>query len=314
MRLFISESDVLVSIEELIKNTVKGLLSEQQLLVSLCQLLPIFNEYYRDDFVYSSLINDFIRVKFLIDIMMAEMNSSELEVVILNNIEEIRNALIGNFKNYVAEMQQHRCQEEKNKKKLQEYLSFLFDHYSRLLVIRIDLKYLKFFKKNVTIEIFSKHMETLKNRMSNKDGCFKDLQGFAWAMEQGVDLGYHCHLMLLYDGSKHQDGFGLGRKVEAKWKEITQALGNSFICNDFRYLKRFKHQDNVAIGMILRNDHELVSKAINVGQYLVKPEKENQHLRVKISSKQKTFNTGFYLNSWRRCLSYDYSEKLNYSI
>ena len=39
-------------------------------------------------------------------------------------------------------------------------------------------------------------MKTLRNRISNQDGCFSDLQGYAWAVEQGEQRGYHSHLLL----------------------------------------------------------------------------------------------------------------------
>jgi hypothetical protein len=33
------------------------------------------------------------------------------------------------------------------------------------------------------------------------DKCFSDLEGYAWALEQGEEKGYHCHLLLIYNGA-----------------------------------------------------------------------------------------------------------------
>jgi len=54
-------------------------------------------------------------------------------------------------------------------------------------------------------------------------------------------------------------------------------------------LKQFSDRNRLGIGMIHRNDPEQVNNMLNTVKYLVKPEKENQHLRVKCRKRMRTF-------------------------
>lgn len=309
----VNEPATLIRIEKLIHTLAHRYIRDESLVIELVQIIEAFRLCYREEYYYSPLIRDFIKVLNLIDILCTEMQSTNLYYVIPNNLAEIRTALICNYHLSVQEIQNYRLQEVKNTESLSEYLSDLFNHYARLLVVRVDLKYNKNLRDQISFELFSQHMEILRNRISNKDGCFKGIEGFAWALEQGADLGgYHCHLLLLYQGANHQDGFRLGKMVEAKWQEITQGeaksqestqeRGKAFIVNDLRYLQRFKANNTIGVGMVYRDKPESVYCAITTALYLTRPEKSDQYLRVKLSESQKTFGTGQYRTRYRRGL------------
>lgn len=309
----VNEPATLIRIEKLIHTLAHRYIRDESLVIELVQIIEAFRLCYREEYYYSPLIRDFIKVLNLIDILCTEMQSTNLYYVIPNNLAEIRTALICNYHLSVQEIQNYRLQEVKNTESLSEYLSDLFNHYARLLVVRVDLKYNKNLRDQISFELFSQHMEILRNRISNKDGCFKGIEGFAWALEQGADLGgYHCHLLLLYQGANHQDGFRLGKMVEAKWQEITQGeaksqestqeRGKAFIVNDLRYLQRFKANNTIGVGMVYRDKPESVYCAITTALYLTRPEKLDQYLRVKLSESQKTFGTGQYRTRYRRGL------------
>ncbi len=309
----VNEPVTLIRIEKLIHTLVHRGYRDETLVIELVQIIEAFRLCYQEEYYYSPLIRDFIKVWTLISVLCTEMQSSNLYYVISKNLIDIRAALICNYRLSVQEIQDYRRQEVKNTESLREYLRDLFNHYARLLVVRVDLKYNKSVRDQISFELFSQHMEILRNRISNKDGCFKGVEGFAWALEQGADLGgYHCHLLLLYQGANHQDGFRLGKMVEAKWQEITQGeiksqentkkIGKAFIVNDARYLQKFEANNTIGVGMVYRNDPHSVHCAIATALYLTRPEKLDQYLRVKLSESQKTFGTGQYRTRNRRGL------------
>ncbi len=191
-----------------------------------------------------------------------------------------------------------RC-EMKNQEKLLHYLQKLMRHYARLLFIRVDFAIKKEYQHEVDIQQFQTYLQVMSNRYSNQDGCFANLQGYAWALEEGEEKGLHCHTLLIYDGNKHQNDFGLGLKVAQYWSELTEEKGCCFISNDPEYKKKFETKGVLGIGMIHRDNEQEVTNALNTARYLVNPEKELQHLRVRLP-RMRTFATGQYVVNKRR--------------
>jgi len=192
-----------------------------------------------------------------------------------------------------------KLQEQRNRHSLEEYLKQLLNHYARLLLVRIDFAIKQEYQHEIGIVQFRDLMATMSNRYSNKNGCFSDLQGYAWAIEQGEDKGFHCHTLLIYDGSKHQNDYGLGLQIDQYWRQLTQDKGYCFISNNPKYKRKFEMQGTLGIGMIHRNNPMEVSNAINTALYLVNPEKDHQNLRLRIP-RMRTFGTGSFDVPWRR--------------
>lgn len=74
----------------------------------------------------------------------------------------------------------------------------------------------------INIADFYEDMKELRAQMSKREKPFNDLIDFGWALEQGVDKGYHCHLVLFLMGTlSRMDGVLLiksernGRKSQA---------------------------------------------------------------------------------------------------
>ncbi|MDO7412022.1 inovirus-type Gp2 protein [Acinetobacter baumannii] len=127
--------------------------------------------------------------------------------------------------------------------------------------------------------------------MHNQDTCFEDLQGYAWAIEQAEKKGYHSHLLLIYDGHKHQNDFGLASMVGESWNEITEDQGYFFTSNTPEYKNRLEQKGVLGIGMIHHDNPQQVQNAINAAMYLVNSEKDEQHLRARIKA-MRTFGRG----------------------
>lgn len=190
-------------------------------------------------------------------------------------------------------------QETDNQRQLVRYVSQLTNHYSRLLFVRVDLSYLADQLENVTLDDFYEHVTKLRELISNKQTCFEHLQGYAWALEQGIDRSLHCHLLLIFNGAKRQNDVFIGKEVGKKWLNITDNTGNCYNCNNRKYKASFRERNLLGIGMIHRNNPLEVKNAIRVARYLVKPEKVNQHPVVKLPN-MRTFGRGQFNVAWRR--------------
>ena len=205
-----------------------------------------------------------------------------------NNIENERYAFI--------------YQESQNKRKLELYVNNLINHYSRLLFIRIDLKYAQQTSHHVSIEHFDDHMSKLRDLIGNKKTCFEHLQGNAWAIEQGGEEGgLHCHLLLMYDGSERQSDWHIAKEVGEKWKTITGGLGEYYSYHDPERKHKYQQYGKLGIGMIHRDNPQEVENAICSALYLTKPSKDEQQLKLWLPN-MRTFGHGIYRTSKRRGL------------
>lgn len=194
-------------------------------------------------------------------------------------------------------------QEKQNQNSLDYYVRSLISHYSKLLFVRVDLKYLQESSHLITVDDFACHINKLREFIGNKKTFFKHLQGNAWALEQGYENGaLHCHLLLIYDGSKRQNDWYLAKEVGEKWCEITNGIGVYYNYHNVKSKQRYAQHDRLGIGMIHRNNSQQVTNAVYTALYLTKPDKLDQHLKVWLPS-MRTFGHGVYGIKKRRNLS-----------
>ena len=180
--------------------------------------------------------------------------------------------------------------EKKNTQSLENYLTALITSYARLLFVRVDLKYCS--DANVSIEQFTQDMYRLRKLVIEKKHCFKHLRGHAWAIEQSSKTGgYHCHLLLIYDGNKKNKGWYAASQVGEKWSEITDNKGYYYNCHDDERIDRFKQLGTLGIGMVHRDHVVQILNAIKAAKYLTKPDKYDQHPLVKLRG-MRTFGHG----------------------
>ena len=210
-----------------------------------------------------------------------------------NDIENERNAFI--------------YQESQNKNKLGCYINNLIGHYSRLLFIRVDLKYAQEMSHLVSIEDFYNHMNKLRGLIGKANdpkikNCFDDLQGNAWAIEQGgVNGGLHCHLLLMYDGARRQNDWYIAKEVGEKWKMITGGLGEYYSYHDKERKQQYSQYGKLGIGMIHQNNPQEVENAVRSALYLTDPNKHEQQLKLWLPN-MRTFGHGNYRTKKRRGL------------
>lgn len=301
-----NESSILISIEDFMISTCHEQFIDdheefkRELLDAVCN----FKVIYTEDFTYSKIINVFKRVINLVDYIMEKFDFHIYEDILrfeINHIFHIQGMIQYEMKSAIQDIHKFKYQERKNKIELEKYLNRILNHYSRLLFVRVDIGIIQEHQVNWDVEDFHSALEILRNRMSNKDSCFRHVQGCVWAFEQGAKKGYHCHLLLIYDGNLRDGDEWLGEAVGKYWQEcITNHQGSYYNCNRKENKEKFKANGLLGIGMIHRNQPKQVENAIRAGLYLVNPKKVEQRLRAKISPNMRSFGISQFDLDWRR--------------
>lgn len=113
------------------------------------------------------------------------------------------------------------------------YVDHLFEHHSRLLVMRVDLSYQKVIVKNnvVSADMTRLHRKRLFKRVQSHP-LFQHCLGYIWKLEYGQYKGFHYHTCFFFDGSKVRGDVTLARRIGEFWRnEITEGKGLYFNCN-----------------------------------------------------------------------------------
>lgn len=284
----VNESKLLIEIEGFVGDIANISQKPYRFYKSLTDLLINFDRIYNSDLYYNSAIEAFIEL--LVDLN-EYLDDDYLLYKRLRKIsfEEMQDNFKMHYRRHKRQLREHRYSESENTKNLVNRMERISDKYSRILVVRVDLAYPLKSQDQVGIQEFSSDMDVLRIRLRDQDKFFKGLVEYAWALEQGGDKGYHCHLLLVYKGSERRNAYWIADQTGKLWGKITGRLGCHFNCHASGYLKQFSDRNCLGIGMIHRNDPEQVNNMLNTVKYLVKPEKENQHLRVKCRKRMRTF-------------------------
>lgn len=299
----INQSNLTNNVDKFVRDILSESMNFDDIRNSLNELYLPFIDNYDEKLCYSKAIQAFVSSTRSI------VGNSYPCNVIWNryNIQRLIESILCYRQDVVDADKSWHDQESKNRNSLESYVRDLIDHYSKSLVVRIDLMYKEEDRDLVTVDMFNNHMKKLRELISNKKSCFKYLQGYAWALEQGGKRGgFHCHLLLIYDGARREGDCALAIEVAKKWSDITEELSAYYNCNSNKNKK--KHQvkdefgnDRLGVGMIHRNKLREVENAIHVALYLTKLNKKDQQLKVWVTN-MRTFGHGTYRNTKRRGL------------
>ena len=177
----------------------------------------------------------------------------------------------GKSKQFRSLMNEFRRLANKNYQGLLRYISALFALYSRLLIIRLDLGYLKKHcwptdvGTGVTFEHLKEHWDALLKYLNETlpNGCFV---GFAYKFEYGLEKGFHCHLMVFLDGSKVREDVTIARLIGNHWaNSVTDGKGLYWNCNAFK-----NSYKSCGIGMVRHDDTEMREALEKAALYLTK--------------------------------------------
>lgn len=297
---------LIIQVGELSKDQWRDTARLKRIVRECCQLIHEFKKIYNYELYYAAFINAFkVNVVDFVDAL-CQLKGYSLEYI--EHCEEWFGVMTRLFNVYQFMIKDEQYaftrQEKRNACSLGKYVKSLIEHYSRLTFVRVDLKYIKDFPKEITINDVYRHLAILCNRLSNADGCFKHLQGHVWAIEQGeYEGGYHIHLLLIYDYSARDNDKRLGKLVGEEWVKISNGCGTYFNINDSNVRKRYIERGIDGLGLVSREDPQKVMNAIDATLYLTRQSKFQQRLRVKVSRAAHSFDKGVYERGFRRQLN-----------
>lgn len=290
-----NHSKLMIDIEHFVKKTLQERKIWNDFRNELRYLVQEIEDVYTPSLYYSTYIQAFLELMEKCRFGGA-VDEQNLDKIAYRTIH----AMFSKFERKAQrELNSFVSSEQRNRDRLLNYLENLINHYSKLLFIRVDLAYLKAKHSTIDISVFKDDVQKLIGFIQDGDTCFKDIEGYAWALEQGEDKGYHCHLLLIYNGAVRKQDYYYADQVIARWRTITEEDGYGFNCNTKEHKDQFRRLDKLGVGMIHRDNPREVSNALNTCAYLVNPEKTNQYLRVK-SKNMRTFGTGTYHRCYRR--------------
>ncbi|WP_374401533.1 inovirus-type Gp2 protein [Niveibacterium sp.] len=181
--------------------------------------------------------------------------------------------------------------ESRNSQRMAEstttYIDDLFDIYSKMQFIRLDLAYTKEYAKDASLEDINQDLTHLLNNRRTKPSLFGNMVGYVAKKEFTEDKGPHIHSLFIFDGQKVSKDAFKGDQIGEYWKnEITDGKGIYHNCNR----EKTKYAE-CALGMIDHTDDTkrtvLKEKAI---AYLCKEEQSIDPIRK--SGNERSFARG----------------------
>ncbi|MCH7328529.1 inovirus-type Gp2 protein [Acinetobacter junii] len=269
-------------------------LNQSSFITHLCSLIPAFQIFDQDGIEYSASIDAFKDMIQAIEALRGTLCLEDyLSCLSAIDILKLMQRLRDHRSLILDEIRLFRQQESDNQTSFLAYVNQIIQDHYKVLIVRVDLSYVKKFMLNITVQDFYDHIQALSKYLKDKNGCFKGLLGYGLALEQGGEKGYHAHLMLIYNGSERcRDGY-LGDQVTNKWHKITHGWGYGVNGNRKANKDKYALKGLLGIGMIHRKYPEETQNALNVARYLTSPQKYLQLMLVK-PIRKRTFFKGVY--------------------
>lgn len=137
------------------------------------------------------------------------------------------------------------------KTRLFTHLDTLFEHHSKILMLRVDLAYRKDSKAFITQD--EKEMAWQMILLTEQLTIHTDIIGFAWVMECSELHGIHIHAAFYLDGQRHRKIWNTWEAIKSLWMGITVGEGYAHRCEPkIHYRVRgewvIRHDDNKGRG------------------------------------------------------------------
>jgi hypothetical protein len=177
-----------------------------------------------------------------------------------------------------------RREAERNLKRCIIYIDEMFNRWSRLVIIRIDLSY----KKELVVE-FDELENDLKTLHTNRrhNSLFSDLCGYILKIEYGLEKKLHVHVLLFFNGHKrlgNADSY-IAQQIGEYWVEVTNGGGTYWNCNANK--TKYHH---IGIGLVEAYDTNKRENLLKAVAYLCK--KEIQVIKPRDKPKTKLLRKG----------------------
>ena len=142
----------------------------------------------------------------------------------------------------------------------------LFTSYSKVMVVRVDLSYLKIAMEGVSPQLIKQQISDMLTNNSRHNAIFEHLITYAWCLEYGTERQWHAHLFLFFNGQKLRKDIHYSLEVCQYWVEVmTQGTGTGFSCN-----KNQSQYTTNGIGMVNRNDTNKIQALKQASKYICK--------------------------------------------
>lgn len=154
-----------------------------------------------------------------------------------------------------------------NYRSLIDLIRALQAKYHHLLVIRLDLSYLKAHSASISYEEVRDHRIAFRRYVKRCKRLERAYLGSVLKLEFGVEKGLHYHALVFVNGDVLHGDVDIARELGEHWKtDITKGKGIYFNCNRHRY-------DERGIGSVRYDDertrHNLETRVV---AYITKPD------------------------------------------
>lgn len=269
-----NEAQTLLAIESLMKDVIEPEYRYKYFENDFAELQDDAEKYYRRNRDYPPLLKAYFE---LLDLSFLSQDQD-----IFFDRKAFKLFQLKVKQEHLDYLSQFRRNNFRNQRSLEKYFQALIDQHRKLLLVRVDLHYSS--DSDVTILDFNRDIEKLLNRIHNRDRMFDDQVGYAYRLEQGGKTrGYHCHLLVIYNGSLRSRDSYLGQEIGDLWKdEITDTKGEFFNCNQRKHKRLYEQSNSLGIGLIERKDSRQIENAQRAISYLARPDKDDQYLRASL--------------------------------
>lgn len=115
-------------------------------------------------------------------------------------------------------------------KRLYQQQELLFDHYSKILMLRTDFHWRERSERYAYGDEhqFSHDMSYAMLYLSEYEGVI----GYAWVLEESPERGLHAHAAIYINGQRHRKKWGCYGLLDSIWAEVTEREGYLHHCRD----------------------------------------------------------------------------------
>lgn len=301
-QILINHSPLITDVENFVEDTIHDDRPWKDYWSKLVDILQELQVQYNPDLLYSAYNQAMIKLMFELEQDLKAFQSIKDSTVKHLRFSDVKSRFEKFERKHKKEVQHFKADELKNREKAIEYAELLLEHYSKSLVVRVDLSYRQEKRTFIDILDFRKDIRKLLDRLQDGDRHFKGLHGYIFALEQGAQKGYHAHFLLFYNGSQFKSDRHIADCVIKTWKVITNDMGIGYNSNTKENRDKYKKTGNDALGCFNRGDIAKKDKILNMVRYFAKPDKTEQRLLVRVKNMQ-SFGHGKFKKPSRRNLA-----------
>lgn len=177
-----------------------------------------------------------------------------------------------------------------NQERLHHFIDKLFNDYSKLLVVRLDLYIGNEYADINTYEYMNEAFIRLRNNLRFNQ-LFNHYITYVAKLEYGVDRRWHYHVVFFFNGQRIKHDYGLAESIGNYWiNVITRGLGWYHSAN----MNKRNYYPVCDVGMVPHKPDENIVKLKKALDYLVK-EEEGEPVRLDAAGKAyRSYRQGLY--------------------